>query len=569
MFRKLTAVVLTGLTVGTVVSCLVQIFLKSVDFLSIIFKRDFESLLVISKSQNYDIINIIVYFILIPTVIGLIVGFIRTFNKDKRWHGPPDVILSVHQEKNELNIKSGFLTSLASVLSISSGSSVGQYGPLVHFGATIGAELKKLFHQLPDYKILVGSGVASAISAGFGAPLAGLIFAREVILRHQSLLSFSPILLSSIIAYVITVKLFEYEPAFTIPDVTIQNPYTILFLIISGVLCGVFASIYSYFLSSRKLKFLDNIFSKSYLNPALAGLMCGLVAIKFPEVTGIGSETINNLINNNINLKSAVIFLLLKIILTTLCIRMGLVGGIFAPALFIGASLGVVISNIGINFIDQIDPIIIAVSSMAAVGSCIIGGPIANVLIIFELTSNYEAALSAGICIVIATIISSKFIGQSTFDQILNNKKINISIGRDFLYLKNIEVKQIVERNYVSFLGDETVDKALKTFCDAGCSEGYVVDKNNILLNKVSIVELLKSNKKLLINKIKFNKFIKINENKNILQAIEDCKEFVGESIPVVSNSGKMIGIFSENDLFKCYSDAQKIRRDVETTEED
>ena len=248
---------------------------------------------------------------------------------------------------------------------------------------------------------------------------------------------------------------------------------------------------------------------------------------------------------------------------------MGLVGGIFAPALFIGASLGVVISNIGINFTAQVDPIIIAVSSMAAVGSCIIGGPIANVLIIFELTSNYEAALSAGICIVIATIISSKFIGQSTFDQILNNKKINISIGRDFLYLKNIKVKQIVDRNYVSFLGDETVDKALKTFCDAGCSEGYVVDKNNILLNKVSIVELLKSNKKLLINKIKFNEFIKINENKNILQTIEDCKEFVGESIPVVSNSGKMIGIFSENDLFKCYSDAQKIRRDVETTEED
>ena len=98
---------------------------------------------------------------------------------------------------------------------------------------------------------------------------------------------------------------------------------------------------------------------------------------------------------------------------------MGLVGGIFAPALF-GASLGVVISNIGVNFIDQVDPIIVTVSSMAAVGSCILRTN--NVLIIFELTSNYEAALSAGICIVIATIISSKFIGQSTFDQILNNK---------------------------------------------------------------------------------------------------------------------------------------------------
>ena len=96
---------------------------------------------------------------------------IRNFNQGKRWHGPPDVILAVHKEDEELNIKSGFLTSIASILSISCGSSVGQYGPLVHFGGTIGAEIKKLFSYAPDYKILVSSGVAAAISAGFGAPL--------------------------------------------------------------------------------------------------------------------------------------------------------------------------------------------------------------------------------------------------------------------------------------------------------------------------------------------------------------------------------------------------------------
>ena len=133
--------------------------------------------------------------------------------------------------------------------------------------------------------------------------------------------------------------------------------------------------------------------------------------------------------------------------------------------------------------------------------------------------------------------------------------------------MKNLEVKQVIDKKYVSFSGDETVDTALKIFCDAKCKEGYILNKNNKLLNKVSIVELLKLNKKLTINKIKFNNFIKINENQNILQTIEDCKEFVvGESIPVVDNKGKMMGIFSENDLFKCYSDAQRIRRDIETT---
>ena len=182
---------------------MVQLFLYLVNTLSNLFRQDFEDLN--HSDSNYFII-VIFFFILVPFIIGLVVGIIRNFNKDKRWHGPPDVILSVHQDRQQLNIKSGFLTSFASVLSISVGSSVGQYGPLVHFGGTIGAEIKKLFSFAPDYKILVSAGVASAISSGFGAPLAGLIFAREVVLRHQSLASFSPILLSSIISYVITTK---------------------------------------------------------------------------------------------------------------------------------------------------------------------------------------------------------------------------------------------------------------------------------------------------------------------------------------------------------------------------
>ena len=247
---------------------------------------------------------------------------------------------------------------------------------------------------------------------------------------------------------------------------------------------------------------------------------------------------------------------------------MGLVGGIFAPALFLGASLGVVISKLGILVTDQIDPILITISSMAAIGSCIIGGPIANVLIIFELTSNYEAALSAGICIVIATIISSKFIGQSTFDQILRNKKIDISSGRDFIFLKNIKIKELTNKNYLAFSGRETIEESLKKFIDFKCSEAYIVDINNRLKSKVNLVDLLKISKKKYLKDLKINKFLKIHENNNILETIEDCKEFIGESIPVVDSNGVLIGIFSENDLFKCYSEAQSLRKRVETKEE-
>ena len=139
MVKRILSVIITGVIVGTIVALLVQFFLQSIDFLSNLLRRDSK---LISISDDYYLLKILLFFFLIPFVVGLVVGVIRNLNKDKRWHGPPDVILSVHQDDQKLDIKSGFLTSLASVLSISVGSSVGQYGPLVHFGGTIGAEIK-------------------------------------------------------------------------------------------------------------------------------------------------------------------------------------------------------------------------------------------------------------------------------------------------------------------------------------------------------------------------------------------------------------------------------------------
>ncbi len=566
MVGRIISVILTGLVVGSSVAVLVQVFLFSINFLSNYLRTDYIELI---NQPHYSInelvIKILFFFLIVPFLVGLFVGIIRNFNHGKRWHGPPDVILAVHKEDEELNIKSGFLTSIASILSISCGSSVGQYGPLVHFGGTIGAEIKKLFSYAPDYKILVSSGVAAAISAGFGAPLAGLIYAREVVLRHQSLASFSPILLSSIISYFFTVEIFDYEPTFDIPLVTGSNALNIIVIIISGILAGLFASLYSYLLTSSKLKFLDNISSKSYLCPAYAGLICGLVAIKFPEVTGIGSETINNLLNNRVSLYLATVFLFLKLLLTIICIRMGLVGGIFGPALFLGASLGVVSSGLSTLILNDVNPFLIILSSMSALGSCIIGGPIANVLIVFELTSNYQAALSAGVCIVVATIVSSQLIGQSTFDQLLNNRKIDITVGRDILFLQRKKIKEIVDKNFLKLDGEIKVRQAIEEFKKMKCSEGYYIAKDNKLLGKISLPILLSYKMEEKIKDIKKSKFLKVYEEEDLSKVIEKCKDFVGESIPVIDKKGKIIGIFSENDLFISYLEAEEFRADIET----
>ena len=561
MIKRITSVIITGLFVGTLVALLVQFFLYSADFLTTLFRKNYDE---INFEDDYSYFRFFIYFFAIPIFIGVLVGLIRNLNKDKRWHGPPDVILSVHQDNKELNIKSGFLTTIASILSISVGSSVGQYGPLVHFGGTIGAEIKKLFSFAPDYKILVSAGVASAISSGFGAPLAGLIFAREVILRHQSLASFSPILLSSIISYVITTRVFDFEPAFEIPFVGINTFGEIIILIFAGLFAGIFASFYSYLLTTKKLNFL-NFGNKPYLLPAYAALICALVSIKFPEVTGIGAETINSLLNFEFNLTTALIFLFLKISLTTICIRMGLIGGIFAPALFIGSSLGVITFYIGSVLFPDINPTIIIISSMAALASCIIGGPIANVLIVFELTSNYEAALSSGICIVVATIVSSQLIGQSTFDRLLRARSIDIQDGRDILYLKNIMVKNIINKDFLKLYGNTSVRDAIEMFKKSKCSEAYYTDEKGILINKILLTDLLDLKVSRLIKSVVLKKSLIINSDENLIDVMEKCKDFVGESIPVTDKSQKLLGIFSENDLFIYYSRAQEIRKTEET----
>ena len=561
MIKRITSVIITGLFVGTLVALLVQFFLYSVDFLATLFRKNYDE---INFEDDYSYFRFFIYFFAIPIFIGVLVGLIRNLNKDKRWHGPPDVILSVHQDNKELNIKSGFLTTIASILSISIGSSVGQYGPLVHFGGTIGAEIKKLFSFAPDYKILVSAGVASAISSGFGAPLAGLIFAREVILRHQSLASFSPILLSSIISYVITTRVFDFEPAFEIPFVGINTFGEIIILIFAGLFAGIFASFYSYLLTTKKLNFL-NFGNKPYLLPAYAALVCALVSIKFPEVTGIGAETINSLLNFEFNLTTALIFLFLKISLTTMCIRMGLIGGIFAPALFIGSSLGVITFYVGSLLFPDINPTIIIISSMAALASCIIGGPIANVLIVFELTSNYEAALSSGICIVVATIISSQLIGQSTFDRLLRARSIDIQDGRDILYLKNVMVKNIINKGFLKLHGNTSVKDAIEMFKKCKCSEAYFTNEKDILKNKILLIDLLDLKGSSLIKDVALQKSIIINSDENLMTVMEKCKDFVGESIPVTDKSQKLLGVFSENDLFIYYSKAQEIRKTEET----
>ena len=563
MFFSILTTSVLGSLIGIITSISVYGFISLVKFLTNVFRNPERSF----NSFNDILTNtpeFVIFIFVMPFLVGLIVGCIRKYASDSRWHGPPDVILAAHSENNPLDIKSGFLTSFSSILSISAGGSVGQYGPLVHFGATIGAEINDLFRNKASYEILIGAGVASAISAGFGAPLAGLIFAREVILRHQSLASFAPILVASVVSYLFTKNIFGMDPIFLGSVGEINSLYDFPFFILAGIICGFISIIYMNGLTHPKY-FPDISFINPILQPAIAGLMCGITSIFLPEVIGLGTGAIQSMILGNVEFIYAFYFLIFKLLLTVLCLRMGLIGGVFAPALFLGASVGVILGFIFQNFSTTLDLNLLTVASMSAFASCVIGGPVANMMIILELTSDYQATLVAGVSIVFASLISYKVIGQSVFDKVLSNKNIDLKVGRENIKLQQIAVSTICHKDFCTLKPDFTIEKSINLMVKLKKSEGYLIDSDEKLLNKFELHQLIsEKNKNKKISKLHQFKFLKLYSESNIFESIEKSKDFVGESIPIVTKQNKMFGIISEGDLFQIFLKVTREEKELE-----
>ena len=563
MFFSILTTLVLGSLIGVITSVSVYGFISLVKFLTNLFRnpeRSFENFQdILTNTPEF------VFFVFfMPFLVGLIVGCIRKYASDSRWHGPPDVILAAHSENNPLDIKSGFLTSFSSILSISAGGSVGQYGPLVHFGATIGAEINDLFRNKASYEILIGAGVASAISAGFGAPLAGLIFAREVILRHQSLASFAPILVASVVSYLFTKNIFGIDPIFLGSVGEINSLYDFPFFIFAGIICGFISIIYMNGLTHPKY-FPDISFINPILQPAIAGLICGITSIFLPEVIGLGTGAIQSMILGKVDFTYAFYFLIFKLLLTILCLRMGLIGGVFAPALFLGASVGVILGFIFQNISPTLDLNLLTVASMSAFASCVIGGPVANMMIILELTSNYQATLVAGVSIVFASLISYKVIGQSVFDKVLSNKNIDLKVGRENIKLQQIPVSTISHKDFCALKPDCTIEQSINKMIKMKKSEAYLVDSDEKLLNKLELHQLVsEKNKKRKISKIHQFKFLKLYSESNIFESIDKSKDFVGESIPIVTKQNKMFGIISEGDLFQIFLKIAREEKELE-----
>ena len=432
----------------------------------------------------------IFFYLITLSVALLLVHYSRVLINGQAFQSVADSIYLAHKPNNETDLKVGFLSTLAAFFSASGGASIGQYGPLVHFGTTLGAWLKRTvpFNFTPD--LYIGAGVAASISSGFGAPLAGLIFAHEAILRHYSHKSILAIATASGISYAVSTGIWGDA---NIIDVSTDQFNLLLILVVSflaGPIFGLIAILYM-----KSLLLFANLASSPKLT-LLYKYIFGILSLSvighfMPEVMGLGTETVSGVLNSSYTLLFLIIILLGKILATSISLNFGFFGGVFSPAILVGAAAGALVSALLVTlgiFEDYQQALII--SGIAAVAGAVIGAPICMVIIVLELTNSYAYALASLVGLAISVGYVQVRFGSSYFDVQLLNRGIDISDGRTGLFMNETDILQFAEINFYTIKDSETIADAVLLMSKTDQSELIVENESGEFIGKVNSLSL-------------------------------------------------------------------------------
>ena len=491
--------------------------------------------------------------------------FVRKVFGIVRWHGPADSIYAAHRTDNELDVRHGFGSTLAAFISASGGASVGQYGPLVHFGATMGSFIRVLTGSKITTDVFIGCGVAGAIAAGFNAPIAGVVFAHEAVLRHFSLRAIAPIAISSITAAWFSNWIFGSEPLFKVSTSTPDLIELLPAALIVGPVFGFLAMIFMQSIRQSAAFAARSGWSHARLLFS-AALLTGSVGVFVPEVLGLGGGTVSAVLDGAYSEFYLLLFMTLKLAMTALCIGFGMFGGVFSPAMFVGVTAGAVAGRImSLMGFSLVGPGL-AICGMAAVAAAVIGAPVSGVLIILEMTMSYEFALAAMLSIVTSTLVSNAIFGHSFFDRQLLDRNIDVSQGRGHIEMMESPVMGIISNNFVRVSESANVGDVTRNLVKEKAAEGYVMQNNsNKFLGKILLYDLVQQKNESLAKEYCIQDPISIKDDASLQQAIEVASNFVGESIPVINrDSNELQGVVTEADLFKLYLRLQTRVADLE-----
>ena len=502
--------------------------------------------------------------LLMPAAGGAVVGPIIYFwAREAKGHGVPEVMEAVALRSGHIRARVSAAKILASAISIGCGGSVGREGPIVQIGASVGSSVGQVLKVSRDrMRTLVGCGAAAGIAATFNAPIAGVLFAVEILLGEFGVATFSPIVLSSVTATTISRHYFGDFPAFVVPDYKVVSIWELPLyggLGVCAALIGVLFVIVLY----RTEDLFDDIPLPDYLKPILGGLIMGAMINFLPQTFGVGYGAINMALTDQLVWWMLLLLAVAKVAATSITIGGGMSGGIFAPSLFIGAMTGGFFGAVVNHYLPHLtaNPGAYALVGMGGVVAAATHAPITAIIIIFELTGQYPIILPLMITCITATLLATILKRGNIYTIKLMRRGIALHKGREQSILQKIMIQDVMRQEVRAVKENTFLSDIIKAFQEHNTSYLEVVDENGALSGIISFrdIRLVLQEEQLghliVAKEVATSPVVTVTPLEDAETALRKMGKTGVSQLPVVDvhNPRRVIGVIHEKDITAAY----------------
>jgi CIC family chloride channel protein len=503
----------------------------------------------------------------VPAAGGLVVGpLVYFFAREAKGHGVPEVMEAVALKGGVIRKRVVFVKILASAISISTGGSVGREGPIVQIGSAIGSALGQVLKVSQDrMRTLVGCGAAAGIAATFNAPIAGAMFALEVVLGEFGLATFSPIVISSVVATAVSRAFLGDIPAFIVPAYELVSVWEFPMYLVLGIFCAVVGVTFTKILY-RVEDLFDDFKFPEYLKAIVGGMILGAGGLFFPQVLGVGYGAIDLALMQELAWWLFLVLVVVKILATSITIGSGGSGGIFAPSLFMGVMAGGFFGAV----VHQLFPTLTAspgaysIVGMGALVSATTHGPLSAILILFEMTGDYKIILPLMLSCIVATIFAGQLMKDSIYTLKLARRGIDIREGKEVNVLRSMFVRDVMNRDVETIAEGSALTEMTAKISKSKYNSFPVLDAENKLTGILSFNDYSEA---IFDEDLKGLVVAKDLASENVLTVFVDDDLYTAlvkisrkdfSTMPVVSpdDPAELVGIVTRRDIIGAYEKA-------------
>ena len=507
--------------------------------------------------------------LIVPAAGGLLAGLTILFGARLVQKSSTDYMEAIVLGDGVISSRSSLVKCFSALFSIASGASIGREGPLVQLSAMFASLIGRVRKTTTlDLRLLVACGASAGIASAYNAPIGGALFVAEIILRSLAMESFGPLVFSSVVSTLTVRQLLGGNPLYEIevPSVRLQSNWEIILYLLLGLLTGLAAP---WFL--RSLRWSERGFSKLplpiYGRLALGGLCVGALAIARPEVCGNGYSVINAILHGKFFWQILLLVLIAKLLATCATFGSGAVGGVFTPTLFVGACLGYLFESAAgaVWPGEALVPGAFTLVGMGAFLAATTHAPLMAILILFEMTLDYQIILPLMLACVVAHYTSSAFKKDSIYSESLKRK----GAGTFQQNLAAMRVSALMKPNPIAVPETAGFTEIADSFVRNRFNYLYVVDENRAFRGVVSLHDVKSYLNEpelagvVIARDIMLEKFPTITPEKSLAEALEQFSLYDNERLPVIEsqNGQRLIGSISKRDLLLALAEQAKTQR--------